>query len=121
MDPDTGDGGTQADVDVPGTPVTPTRVVAGCAGVSAGKAPKTVDAATTRATSTRTPMVTGDAGTPRHNDKGSAVPVTTKKQQKGTGTKAGATENARIAGDLPTRGPAYQGTCLPRACHPKAC
>ena len=58
---------------------------------------KTVDADTTKDASTRTPKVTNETGTTRCADKRSAVPVTTKKQQEGIGTKAEAREDAKIA------------------------
>ena len=97
MDPDTGDGGTPGNMGATGRPVTPTRKVAEGAEGDTGQAPKTVDAATTRDASTRTPKVTNETGTPRHADKRSAVPVSTKEQQEGIRTKAVAREDAKIA------------------------
>ena len=108
MDPAIRGGGTPGIMESTGIPEYATRGVDQGAEGAAVQAPKTINAATARADCTKAQQVTRGAASPRHDDRGSAVPVTTKKQQKETGTKAEATENARIARNLPTRGPAYQ-------------
>ena len=108
-----------------GTPVALSRTATGASergGGALGQAPETAKKATARsAADIQTPKVTGAAGTPRHNDQGSAGTTTTEEQQEETRTKAEAQEDAKIARDLPTRGPAYQGTCLPGTCHQRTC
>ena len=91
MDPARGAGDTPGYVEDTGTPVVPSRTPTGASerGEGAmGQAPETANTATARAATIQTPKATGDAGTPRRDDKGSAIPVTTQEQQEGTGTKA---------------------------------
>ena len=73
MDSATADGHTLGDVE-------PLQVSCGGSRVAegpTGQTPETLDAATARATAKRTPKAAGDAGTPKRDDRGSAIPVKT--------------------------------------------
>ena len=92
MDPARGAGDTPGYAVDTGTPVVPSRTPTGASERdegAMGQAPETANTATARAAADiQTPKVMGAAGTPRHDDKGSAGTVTTEEQQEETGTKA---------------------------------